>query len=111
MTEKQKRFAEEYTIDYKSIESAIRAGYPVKLAKELSHDLLKIQGVKDHFNGHILDSNNIGDTEKTILINYWIDIMRSNKKSDSYKLAVSDFLARHLYRCQNNNNLYKNTQL
>jgi phage terminase small subunit len=103
MTEKQKRFAEEYTIDYKSIESAIRAGYPANLAKELSIDLHKVQGVKDHFNDHILDSNNIGDSESTILINYWIEVMRSNKRSDDYKLAVSDLLARHLYRCQKEN--------
>ena len=111
MTEKQKRFAEEYTIDFKPMDSAIRAGYPVKLAKELSHDLLKIQGVKDHINDHILEINCVDDSDSTNLINFWIDVMRSNKKSDSYKLAVSDFLARHLYRCQNNNNLYKNTQL
>jgi hypothetical protein len=103
MTEKQKRFAAEYTIDFKPMDSAIRAGYPVKLAKELSHDLLKIQGVKDHFNDHILDSNNIGDSESTILINYWIDVMRNNKSNEGYKLAVSNLLARHLYRCQDRN--------
>lgn len=41
MTEKQKRFVEEYLIDLNATQAAIRAGYSVKRASEIGYQLLQ----------------------------------------------------------------------
>jgi phage terminase small subunit len=41
LTEKQKRFVEEYLIDLNATQAAIRAGYSVKRASELGYQLLQ----------------------------------------------------------------------
>ena len=40
MTEKQKRFVDEYLIDLNATQAAIRAGYSVKTARSISNELL-----------------------------------------------------------------------
>lgn len=40
MTEKQKRFTEEYLIDLNATQAAIRAGYSPKNADKIGHELL-----------------------------------------------------------------------
>lgn len=41
LTEKQKRFTEEYLIDLNATQAAIRAGYSVKTADKIGHQLLE----------------------------------------------------------------------
>ncbi|MFR5839921.1 MAG: terminase small subunit [Anaerobutyricum hallii] len=41
MTEKQKKFVEEYLIDLNATQAAIRAGYSVKNAGKIGHELLE----------------------------------------------------------------------
>jgi len=41
LTEKQKRFCEEYLIDLNATQAAIRAGYPAKRASEQAYQLLQ----------------------------------------------------------------------
>lgn len=46
LTEKQKRFCDEYLIDLNATQAAIRAGYSVKTAEQQGHQLLKKTSVQ-----------------------------------------------------------------
>lgn len=46
-TPKQQRFAEEYLIDLNATQAAIRAGYSLKTAEQLGHQLLKKTSVQE----------------------------------------------------------------
>ena len=47
LTEKQKRFVEEYLVDLNATQAAIRAGYSINRASELGYQLLQKTTVSD----------------------------------------------------------------
>lgn len=50
LTEKQRRFVEEYLIDLNATQAAIRAGYPAKSASEQGYQLLRKTSVSEAIN-------------------------------------------------------------
>lgn len=50
LTEKQKRFCEEYLVDRNATQAAIRAGYAKKRASEQAHQLLQKTTVLEYLN-------------------------------------------------------------
>ena len=48
MTDKQKRFCEEYIIDFNAAQSAIRAGYSEPTARQKGYELLSNEEIKEY---------------------------------------------------------------
>lgn len=55
LTEKQKRFADEYLIDLNATQAAIRAGYSTKVAKEIGYENLTKPHIREHVDERMKD--------------------------------------------------------
>lgn len=55
LTEKQKRFCDEYLVDLNATQSAIRAGYSEKTAMEQGYQLLQKTSVQEYINERMAD--------------------------------------------------------
>lgn len=81
MTEKQKRFCDEYLIDCNATQAAIRAGYSKKTAYSIAEQNLKKQEIKTYIE-QLLDkirSQNIADA--TEVLEFLTAVMRGKSKS------------------------------
>lgn len=55
LTEKQKRFCDEYLIDLNATQAAIRAGYSEKTAEQMGYQLLQKTSVQEHLQKRLSD--------------------------------------------------------
>lgn len=76
LTDKQRKFADEYIKNGNAMQSAIKAGYSTTYAKSLSHKILENIGVKNYINDRLkeLDSEKIATQEE--VLKYLTSVMR-----------------------------------
>ena len=68
MTNKQKRFIEEYLIDFNATQSAIRAGYSVDTAKDIGCENLAKPNIKKAINKALAErSRRTGITQDRVI--------------------------------------------
>lgn len=81
MTEKKKRFAEEYLIDSNATQAAIRAGYSERTAYSIGQRLLKDVEVKDYIDAALarLQAEKIADAQE--VMEYLTGVLRGESKS------------------------------
>ena len=77
MTERQKRFADEYLIDCNAEQAAIRAGYSEKYARGNAHKLVANGGIKEYLEEKLeeVSSSKIASAEE--VIEYLTSVLRS----------------------------------
>ena len=82
MTEKQKRFADEYLIDLNATQAAIRAGYSKKTAYSQGERLLKKVEVEKYIQERMkqLASENVATEEE--VIQYLTSVLRGEAKGE-----------------------------
>ena len=76
MTEKQKRFCDEYLVDCNATQAAIRAGYSKKTAYAIGLNNLKKQELKAYIDKQLeqLHNKNIADSQE--VLKYLTSVMR-----------------------------------
>lgn len=96
LTDKQKRFADEYLIDLNATQAAIRAGYSEKTAKEIGYENL----TKPHIHEYIQQrqkelSAKLEITQEQVLAEYakigFSDIRKAFQEADDTMKPVSEF--------------------
>lgn len=94
MTEKQKRFCEEYLIDLNATQAAIRAGYSERTAKETGCENLTKPNIQEYINKKLeeIQSDKTADAQE--VMEYLTSVMRREKNEFivvTCKERVSDY--------------------
>ena len=87
MTEKQKRFCDEYLVDCNATQAAIRAGYSKKTAYAIGLNNLKKQELKAYIDKQLeqLHNKNIADSQE--VLKYLSRVMRGEHKEQTMQLV------------------------
>ena len=87
MTDKQKRFCDEYLIDCNATQAAIRAGYSPKTANEQGNRLLANVSVKAYIDERLeqLHSKKTADAQE--VMEYLTSVMRGEHKEQTLALC------------------------
>lgn len=80
LTEKQKAFCEEYIVDLNGAQSAIRAGYSARTAKEQASELLTKPNIKKYIQKLMDKKNNKLIASQDEVLQLLTDIARGNHK-------------------------------
>ncbi len=94
MTEKQKRFCDEYLIDLNATQAAIRAGYSEKTAYSQGQRILKNVEVKSYIDKQLeqIHSSKIADAEE--VLKYLTSVLRGESQSEVVVIeSTGDFMS------------------
>ena len=82
MTKKQKRFADEYLIDFNATQAAIRAGYSAATAKQMGSRLLSKVDIKNYIDEQMkqMHDKNIADAEE--VMQYLTSVLRGTSEGE-----------------------------
>lgn len=87
LTEKQKRFAEEYLIDLNATQAAIRAGYSPKTAYSIGEQNLKKLEVKTYIDARMEEMRSERTADAQEVLEYLTAVMRGGEKEETLRLA------------------------
>lgn len=87
MTDKQKKFCDEYLIDCNATQAAIRAGYSPKTAKSIGQENLTKPDLKNYIDAHLeqLHSEKTADAQE--VLEYLTSVMRGEQKEQTLVLC------------------------
>ncbi len=85
MTEKQKRFCEEYIIDCNATQAAIRAGYSERTAYSIGQRMLKKVEAQKYINKLLEEVRNSNIADTTEIMEYLTAVMRGEHKEETLK--------------------------
>lgn len=87
MTEKQKRFCDEYLIDLNATQAAIRAGYSERTAYSIGQRLMKNVEIKSYIDAALarLQAENVADAQE--VMQYLTSVMRGESQSSVLSLC------------------------
>ena len=81
MTEKQKRFCDEYLKDLNATQAAIRAGYSKKCAKQTGQRMLTYADVKEYIDKQVDGLHKESIAEADEVLRYFTSVMRGESRS------------------------------
>lgn len=81
LTEKQKRFCDEYLIDLNGTQAAIRAGYSVKSARSQANENLKKSYIRDYIDARLAEKEDALVAKQDEVLKYLTSVMRGEAKS------------------------------
>jgi hypothetical protein len=95
LTYRQRRFCEEYAVDFNGAAAAVRAGYAVKFADRQAHTLLKHKGVIAYVD-HLTQSQaaKIMAVDADYIVQGIVNIIAKAEGKDGDKLRGYELLAR-----------------
>ncbi|MCH5205665.1 MAG: terminase small subunit [Oscillospiraceae bacterium] len=82
MTDKQKRFCDEYLIDPNATQAAIRAGYSEKTAYSVGQRMLKNVEVRNYIDEQLEQIHNEKTADAQEVIEYLTSVMRGESSSE-----------------------------
>lgn len=101
LTEKQKRFCDEYLTDLNATQAAIRAGYSARSAKQHAHVLMDKQHVREYLDERLAEMEDALIAKGDEVLKYLTAVMRGEEKA--VKIAVAgDSLETEVYVEQKN---------
>lgn len=86
MTEKQKRFCDEYLIDCNAAQAAIRAGYSSKYVNTNASKLLQITAIKEYIEKRMAEKESELIADQDEVLQYLTSVLRG--KSSSVEVVV-----------------------
>ena len=91
MTNKQKRFCDEYLIDCNATQAAIRAGYSAKTAVDIGHENLNKPKLKKYIDDRLeqLQSERIASTQEGL--EYLTSVMRGESQGEEVVIISTGF--------------------
>lgn len=81
MTEKQKRFCDEYLIDLNATQAAIRAGYSENSAKQIGQQNLTKVDIKEYIEKRLEEKEDALIAKQDEVLKYLTSVMRGSSKS------------------------------
>lgn len=82
MTEKQKRFADEYLKDLNATQAAIRAGYSKKTAYSIGFEILKKPEIKSYIERQLDKAHEETIADAKEVMGYLTSVMRGQSEAD-----------------------------
>lgn len=98
LTERQKRFCDEYLIDLNATQAAIRAGYSEKTAQNIWKENLTKPYIKKRIEAHIAEKESQLIATQDVVLRYLTSVMRSKSTASvlpSCGVGVQRVIARH----------------
>lgn len=94
LTEKQQRFADFYIETGNAAESAVRAGYSKKTARNIGSENLTKPYISEYIQARNkeLEDSRIADMRE--VKQFWTEMLRSNSVEPKDRLKASDFIAK-----------------
>lgn len=94
LTERQRRFSDEYIICGVAETSALKAGYSEKYARSQSHKLLANIGIKSYLEerNKLIESDKIATMEE--VKEFWTNTLRDRENDYKDRLKASEFIAK-----------------
>ena len=87
MTDKQKRFCDEYLIDCNATQAAVRAGYSPKTAKQTGCENLANPDLKAYIDERLEEMHNEKTADAQEVLEYLTSVMRGEHKEQVLKLV------------------------
>lgn len=87
MTDKQKRFCDEYLIDCNATQAAVRAGYSPKTAKQTGCENLAKPDLKAYIDERLEKMHNEKTADAQEVLEYLTSVMRGEHKEQVLKLV------------------------
>lgn len=87
LTEKQKRFCEEYLIDCNAKQAAIRAGYSPKTAYSIGNENLNKPELKAYIDTRLEEIHSAKTADAREVIEYLSSVMRGEQKEQTLRLV------------------------
>lgn len=81
MTDKQKRFCDEYLIDCNATQAAIRAGYSQKTAKQIGQENLTKLDIKNYIDDRLAEIRAAKTADAKEVIEYLTSVLRGESHS------------------------------
>ncbi len=82
LTKKQKRFADEYLIDCNATQSAIRAGYSEKSARQIGEQNLSKLDIKNYIEEQLEKIHNEKTADAKEVIEYLTSVLRGESRAE-----------------------------
>lgn len=98
LTERQKRFCDEYLIDLNATQAAIRAGYSEKTAQNIWKENLTKPYIKKRIEAHIAEKESQLIATQDVVLRYLTSVMRSKSTASvlpSCGVGGQRIIARH----------------
>lgn len=94
LTERQRRFADEYIISGVAETAALKAGYSEKYARSQSHRILANVGIKNYLEERnaSIESDKIATMEE--VKEFWTNTLRDELNDYKDRLKASEFIAK-----------------
>lgn len=88
MTEKQKRFCDEYLVDLNATQAAIRAGYSVKTAQEIGAENLTKPIIRNYINERMQSHTSYLVASQEEVLQYLTSVMRGASTSEEIAVVM-----------------------
>ena len=82
MTEKQKRFCDEYLIDLNATQAAIRAGYSARTAKQIGNENLSKPDLKNYIDERMAEKEKELIADQDEVLRYLTSVLRGESKAE-----------------------------
>ena len=82
MTDKQKRFCDEYLIDTNGTQAAIRAGYSKKTARQIADNLLSKVDIKSYIDEQLTKMHTEKIADATEVMKYLTSVLRGESAAE-----------------------------
>ncbi len=87
LTAKQKRFCDEYLVDFNATQAAIRAGYSKKTAPVIGAENLKKPNVQTYIDERMAEKESKLVATQDEVLQYLTSVLRGEQKEQTFKLV------------------------
>lgn len=94
MTEKQKRFCDEYLVDLNATQAAIRAGYSTKTAAVIATENLRKPNIKEYIDKRMEEKEKSLIADQDEVLRYLTSVLRGESQSEVVVIeSTGDFMS------------------
>lgn len=94
MTEKQKRFCDEYLVDYNATQAAVRAGYSAKSAYSIGEENLRKPELKTYIDERLEQLHNERTATAQEVVEYLTAVLRNRAEASQNRLKAAELLGK-----------------
>lgn len=94
LTEKQKRFCDEYLVDYNATQAAVRAGYSVKSAYSIGEENLRKPELKTYIDERLEQLRSAKTATAAEVMEFLTEVMRDENEGSVSRLKAAELLGK-----------------
>ena len=94
LTEKQKRFCDEYLVDYNATQAAVRAGYSVKSAYSIGEENLRKPELKTYIDERLEQLRSAKTATAAEVMEFLTEVMRDENEGSGSRLKAAELLGK-----------------